>query len=116
MGAAEESSPTFPEMDPALAKRLATVVRRLQELGDERDQLILEAREQGASLRDIADLAGMSHVGIKKLIGRHLHPVVLEQMDDELPDDPEVEAKRELNRRLNRQRTADATKETPKQR
>lgn len=113
MGAAEESAPTFPEMDPVLAKRLATVVRRLQELGDERDQLILEARDQGASLREIADLAGMSHVGIKKLIGRHLHPVVLDQMDEELPDD-EDEAKREMNRRLNRQRTADATRETPK--
>lgn len=87
MGTTEATSPTFDAMDPVLAKRLATVVRRLQELGDERDQLILEARDQGASLREIADLAGMSHVGIKKLIGRHLHPVVLEQMDEELPDD-----------------------------
>lgn len=60
-------------LDPVLSKRLAAVVRRLQEMEDERDQLILQAREQGASLREIAQHAGMSHVGIKKLIGRHLH-------------------------------------------
>jgi DNA-directed RNA polymerase specialized sigma24 family protein len=56
--------------DPVLAKRLAAVVRKLQDMEDERDQLILKAREEGASLREIAQQAGMSHVGIKKLIGR----------------------------------------------
>ncbi len=74
--------------DPVLAKRLASVVRRLQELEDERDQLILKAREEGASLREIAQQAGMSHVGIKKLIGRHLHPRIIKAMDEELPDEP----------------------------
>ena len=59
-------------LDPVLAKRLETIVRRLHQLEGERDQLILQAREAGASLREIADKAGMSHVGIKKLIGRIL--------------------------------------------
>lgn len=78
--------------DPVLAKRLERVVIRLQQLEDERDQIILQAREAGASLREIAEKAGMSHVGIKKLIGRHLHPRVLQAMDEELPDEPEEEA------------------------
>lgn len=80
-------APTVPDMDPELAKRLDAIVLRLQKLDDERAQLILQAREQGASLREIAAHAGMTHVGIKKLIGRHLHPRVLEQMDRELPDE-----------------------------
>lgn len=29
----------------------------------------------------------MTHVGIKKLIGRHLHPKLLAEMDEELGDD-----------------------------
>lgn len=78
---------TVPQvLDPELAKRLERVVLRLQQLEGERDQLILEARDAGASLREIAAHAGMSHVGIKKLIGRHLHPDLLRQMDRELPD------------------------------
>lgn len=90
MGTLTDLPISFDGMDPALARRLAAVVRRLTELEAERDQLILQAREEGASLREIAALAGMTHVGIKKLIGRHLHPVILEQMDEELPDE-EVE-------------------------
>lgn len=89
MPATEATAVTLPGMDPAIARRLAAVVRRLEDLGEERDQLILRAREEGASLREIADLAGMTHVGIKKLIGRHLHPVLLEELDRSLPDEEE---------------------------
>jgi hypothetical protein len=78
--------------DPVLARRLAAVVRRLTELEDERNQLILQARSEGATLREIAEKAGMTHVGIKKLIGRHLHPRIIQAMDDELPDEPEGNA------------------------
>ena len=84
------TTPTVLVMDPELAKRLDAIVLRLQKLDRERAQLILQAREQGASLREIAAHAGMTHVGIKKLIGRHLHPTLLEEMDRELPDDEET--------------------------
>lgn len=80
-------TPTLLPVDPALQRRLDTVVRRIDELTAERDQLVLQARDEGASLREIAAHAGMTHVGVKKLIGRHLHPVLLEAMDQELPDE-----------------------------
>lgn len=73
---------TFEDVDPAIAKRLDAVILHLQRLEEERDQLILRAREEGASLREIAQHAGMTHVGIKKLIGRHLHA-------DEIPEYPD---------------------------
>ena len=80
-------TPTLLPVDPALQRRLDTVVRRIDELTAERDQLVLQARDEGASLREIAAHAGMTHVGVKKLIGRHLHPVLLDAMDQELPDE-----------------------------
>lgn len=68
-------------MDPAIARRLRAIANKLGELDAERAELILQARADGASLREIAEVAGMSHVGIKKLIGRHLHPRLLEELD-----------------------------------
>lgn len=61
---------TIVAVDPTLQRRMDQVVKKITELTDERDQLVLQAREAGASLREIAAHAGMSHVGIKKLIGR----------------------------------------------
>lgn len=79
-------SPVDEELEKQL-KRIEHLVLRLGRIEDDRDQAILDAREMGASLREIAAAAGMSHVGIKKLITRHLHPRVIEQIDRELPDD-----------------------------
>lgn len=62
---------TLPIMDPAIARRLRAIANRLLELDAERTELILQARADGASLREIAEVAGMSHVGIMKLIDRH---------------------------------------------
>lgn len=58
-------------MDPTIERRLRAIAKKLGELDAERAELILRARVDGASLREIAEAAGMSHVGIKKLIGRH---------------------------------------------
>lgn len=81
------STPTIPEMDPAIERRLDAIVRKLTDLTDERAQLVLEAHAAGASLREIAAHAGMTHTGIKKLIGRHLHPAIQQAMDEELADE-----------------------------
>lgn len=56
--------------DPALARRLARIVAKLRATEAERDRLVLQAHDEGASLREIAEHAGMSHVGVKKLIAR----------------------------------------------
>lgn len=89
MGTVTAPAVTFLGVDPEIAKRLNAIVLRLQRLEEERDQLILRAREEGASLREIAQHAGMTHVGIKKLIGRHLHPDWQRALNEELPDEPE---------------------------
>lgn len=68
-------------VDPEIARRLRAIAKKLGELDAERATLILSARAQGASLREIAEVAGMSHVGIQKLIGRHLHPRFYEDID-----------------------------------
>lgn len=107
MSAVFDDPSSVPPMDPDLERRLKATARRLDELGDLRDQLIIQAHQEGASLREIAAVARMSHVGVKKLLGRHLHPDRIAELDD---------AKREVNKALNRQRTADASKETRKQR
>lgn len=106
MSAVFDDPSSIPPMDPDLERRLKATARRLDELGDLRDQLIIQAHQEGASLREIAAVARMSHVGVKKLLGRHLHPDRIAELDD---------AKRQLNKALNRQRTADS-KESRKQR
>lgn len=106
MSALEDGS-NVPSMDPDLERRLKATARRLGELGDLRDQLIIQAHEKGASLREIAAVAGLSHVGVKKLLGRHLHPDRIRELDEE---------KRAINAALNQKRTAGASKGQTKQR
>jgi DNA-directed RNA polymerase specialized sigma24 family protein len=81
MGTATDLPISFDQMDPDIARRLRAIDKRLSELDAERANLILQARHDGASLREIAEVAGMSHVGIKKLIARHLHPRAYEEID-----------------------------------
>lgn len=81
------ATPYDPDVDPALQRRLDRVIAEINKLTDERDQLVIQAREDGASLREIAAHAGMTHTGVKKLLGRHLTPELQAQMDDELPEE-----------------------------
>lgn len=57
-------------LDQDLAKRITRASEKLQRDREERERLILFAYAQGASLRDIAEAAGMNHVGVKKLVER----------------------------------------------
>lgn len=47
-------SPTMQVVDPILQRRMDQVVKKINELTGERDQLVLQPREAGASLREIA--------------------------------------------------------------
>lgn len=53
-----------------LSSRLRRASTRAQFWLRERDQLIREAHAAGASLREIAALVDLSHVGVKKIIER----------------------------------------------
>lgn len=86
MGTLEDTATTVTTMDPAIAKRLVAIAVRSVQLDQERDELIIKAHQEGASLREIAAVAGMTHTGIKKLLGRHLHPDGQRRLDEELPD------------------------------
>ena len=105
-----------PDVDPALQRRLDRVVAEVDKLTAERDQLIIEAREGGASLREIAAHAGMTHTGVKKLLGRHLTPELQAGMDAELPDEDEdpraAQARKNMAERAERLNPRKATETT----
>lgn len=62
---------TLEEVAVAQAKRnLAKVSQRIQDDLVERDRLILALRGKGLSLRELGELAGMSHVAVSKLLDR----------------------------------------------
>lgn len=51
-------------LSPALAKKL----RKAAECYAERDRLILEAHQEGHSLREIAEHAGITYTGVRRVI------------------------------------------------
>ena len=50
------------------AQRLAAQAKRAREATVERDSLILQMRAEGASLRAIAEAAGLTHPAIVKIL------------------------------------------------
>jgi hypothetical protein len=57
-------------VDPAIEQALAEAVRRMADGRQERDRLIVMAHEQGASLRDIARVAELTHPGVLAIVRR----------------------------------------------
>lgn len=57
-------------IDQALAKRVRSVAQAAEKKREQRDQLIVEAHQAGASLREIAALVGLSHVGVMKIVAK----------------------------------------------
>lgn len=57
-------------LDPGMARRLARAVERDTQARRERDELIVRAHIAGATLREIAEVVGLTHVGVKKIIDR----------------------------------------------
>lgn len=73
------NSVTFPEMiDKTTAAKLATAARQITDWTTKRDDLIREAHANGASLRDIAEHAGITHVGVMKIVKRAPGPTTKE--------------------------------------
>ena len=53
-----------------IARDLERAARRIREATHERDRLIVKARDAGGSLREIAELVGLSHPGVAKVLKR----------------------------------------------
>ncbi len=52
------------------ANALTRVAFDLEQATARRDRLIIRARDEGASLRDIADALGVSFSGVRKILSR----------------------------------------------
>lgn len=57
-------------LDPKLARAIRRAAERAAEATTERDRLIVAASQSGASLREIAEHAGMTHTGVMKIVRR----------------------------------------------
>ena len=52
------------------AEQLEEIARRLAATRDRRDELVCQRHSEGASLRQIAEEAGLSHSGVKRILER----------------------------------------------
>lgn len=95
----ETTLPPVPITDET-KKALRTAGRKAQEWVEERDRLIKQARSQGASLREIAELVGISHsdkqgygkIGLEKYKAPALvHRVAYEHYHGPIPASYEVD-------------------------
>lgn len=57
-------------MTPVELRLVARTAVKLADARVERDNAVRDAYERGYSLREIADAAGLSHAGVKKIIER----------------------------------------------
>lgn len=61
---------TLPPVDPDLRRRLTRVSQAAVRNVKERDRLIADAYQQGASMREIGRLVGMTHPGVRSILIR----------------------------------------------
>lgn len=62
---------TLPRMiEPTLHKALSTAGGKVRTWTQERDRLIRQAKGDGASLREIAEVVGLSHTAVKLIAER----------------------------------------------
>ena len=62
-------------LDPQLAMKTKKAAMRHEFWRVERDRLIVASHLAGASTREIAQLVGLSHVGVSKIVNRALDPL-----------------------------------------
>lgn len=58
-------------LDRAVARQLHRAAVKIEQGTSERDRLIVQAHQAGASLREIAEHAHISHVAVLKIIRKH---------------------------------------------
>lgn len=56
-------------LTPQRKRELETAGRRARAAVEARNQAITAARADGASLREIAEAVGLSHMGVRKVLG-----------------------------------------------
>lgn len=69
-------------IDRSTTKELERLAKKLANLMNERDRLILKATYEGASLREVGGALGMSHVTVKNILAK-LPPTNLNVMTRE---------------------------------
>lgn len=57
-------------VDPRIAQRLRKIADRMEADRAERDRLIVEALDAGGSLREVAELVGLTGPGVMKIRDR----------------------------------------------
>jgi DNA invertase Pin-like site-specific DNA recombinase len=57
-------------MNQTTAQQLASQARKAREATARRDALIRQMRDEGATLRAIADAAGLTHTAVAKILAR----------------------------------------------
>lgn len=58
-------------IEDSRARELKAAAKNADKWRARRDEKILQARAEGATLREIAALVGLSHAGVLKILGRH---------------------------------------------
>lgn len=60
-------------LDMTTAQAVSTWARKAREATERRDDAIRRMRDEGASLRVIAEAAGLTHAGIARVLAREQH-------------------------------------------
>lgn len=58
-------------VDPALAEKLRRAAGRIERATADRDRLIVQARAEGGTSREIAEMVGLTHAGVLKIVQRN---------------------------------------------
>ena len=88
---------TFPDMDPAMEKRLQRAATRAERAKDERDVAIIEAYLAGGGIREIARAVNLTHPAVKYILERNAeNPAQIDSVKAR---------KRALNEEFNKRRT-----------
>lgn len=68
----EPEAPTLPDvaLDPETRRKLSRVSQTAVRSTKERDELIAKAYREGASMREIARIVGMTHPGVRSILIR----------------------------------------------